>query len=201
MALELEYKLQLPSVDCLNEILVCPEITGLLESPFREIPMKTTYYDSDDNTFSRLHWTLRHRMEGEESVVCLKTPGSVARSRNEWQVLAPALTEESIQALIREGAPEKLMDYYRNAPPRPSCGAAFLRKCAMVTFSDGSRAEIAADQGEVFGAKGTHPILELELELHGGSPAEMTRLATLLCKTYSLKEQPYSKFARARSLR
>ena len=163
--------------------------------------MKTTYYDSDDNTFSRLHWTLRHRMEGNESVICLKTPGSVARSRNEWQVVAPALTVDSIQALIREGAPHKLMDYYRNAPPKPSCGAAFLRRCAMITFPDGSRAEIAADQGEVFGEKGARPILELELELYGGSPTEMTQLANLLCKNYGLTEQPYSKFARARSLR
>lgn len=201
MALELEYKLQLPSPECLEQILSSPEISELLESPFREISMKTTYYDSEANTFSRLHWTLRHRIEGSESVVCLKTPGALSRSRNEWQVFAPALNEDSICALIREGAPEQLLSYYREFPPSPSCGARFIRRCAMLSFPDGSRAEIAADRGEVFGAKGTLPILELELELYDGAPTEMTRLANRLCEIYGLKEQPCSKFARARSLR
>lgn len=200
MALELEYKLQLPSTASLEEILVAPEIVTLLDAPFRELPMKTTYYDSDDHAFSRLHWTLRHRIEGEESVICLKTPGALPHSRNEWQVTALTLDEDAIHNLILQGAPDELMTYFRNSPPKPSCGAHFLRRCAMVTFPDGSRAEIAADQGEVFGAKGTLPILELELELYEGTPTEMTRLALLLCKTYGLKEQPCSKFARARTL-
>ena len=201
MALELEHKLQLPSVECLEAILASAEVTTLLESPFRELPMETTYYDNEDQTFSRLHWTLRHRAEGDEHVVCLKTPGSLPRSRNEWQVIAPTLDESAIQALILQGAPSELRDHYISSPTRPICGARFLRRCAMVTFSDGSRAEIAADKGEVFGAKGTLPILELELELYNGAPDEMTRFAEHLCRTYDLREQPYSKFARARSLR
>lgn len=201
MALELEIKLQLPSVERLEEILSAPEILKIMDAPFREIPMETTYYDSQNYAYSRMHWTFRHRMEGEESVVCLKTPGALSHSRNEWQVIAPAPDEEAICALIRQGAPEELMNYYHEFPPIPSCGARFLRRCTMLTFSDGSRAEIAADRGEVFGAKGTLPILELELELYEGESTEMVRFATYLCQTYNLKEQPSSKFARARTLR
>lgn len=200
MALELEYKLQIPSEECMQELLSASEIITLLEEPLRQMLMKTTYYDSADRVFSRLRWTLRHRMEGEESVVCLKTPGSVSHSRNEWQVSAPALNTDAIKALIQQGAPEELLLHYSASSVAPICGAAFLRRCAMIIFPDGSRAEVAIDQGHVFGPKGTLPILELELELYSGEPTEMTRFAALLCKLYNLKEQPYSKFARARSL-
>ena len=200
MAIELEYKLQLPSPQVLEDLLSSPLITPLLEGPFRELPMKTTYYDGEDRSFSRLHWTLRHRMEGEESVVCLKTPVPFSHSRNEWQVSAPSLNRESVEALIRQGAPRELLDYYEDSPPKALCGAHFLRRCAMLTFPDGSRAEIAADRGEVFGPRGVLPILELELELYSGEPGEMTRLARELCRTYSLEEQPRSKFARAKTL-
>ena len=201
MALELEYKLQLPSTDCLEAILASAEVEAILEAPFRRIPMETTYYDNDEQSFSRLHWTLRHRSEGENSIVCLKTPGSLPRSRNEWQVAAPSLDKSAIHALILQGAPTELRDYYLSSHIKPTCGTRFLRRCAMVTFSDGSRAEIAADKGEVFGAKGRLPILELELELYHGDPGEMTRFAEYLCRAYGLREQPYSKFARASSLR
>ena len=43
MALELEYKLQLPSEERMEELLSAPEIHALLEAPFRELPMETTY--------------------------------------------------------------------------------------------------------------------------------------------------------------
>ena len=176
------------------------EIRELLEAPFREIPMKTTYYDNDVRLFSHLHWTLRHRMEGEESVICLKTPGNVSHSRNEWQVSAPAMDQEAVRSLVAQGAPHEVAEFFEHTAFVPICGAQFLRRCAMLTFSDGSRAEIAIDKGQVFGPKGTLPILELELELYQGAPDEMTRFSRLLCSTYGLKEQPYSKFARARSL-
>ena len=201
MALELEYKFQLPSDDLLTELLNAPEITALLDTPFRELPMETTYFDREDRCLSQHRWTLRHRMEGEESVVCLKTPGSLAHSRNEWQVNAPCMSADAIRELIRQGAPEELLSYYEESPPLPICGAKFLRRCAMLTFSDGSRAELALDQGHVFGSKGNLPILELELELYQGEATEMTRFAALIARIYGLKEQPYSKFARASSLR
>ncbi len=200
MALELEYKLQLPSEERMEELLSAPEIHALLEAPFRELPMETTYYDNDVRLFSHLHWTLRHRMEGEESVVCLKTPGSLSHSRNEWQISAPAMDQEAVRALVAQGAPHEVAEFFEHSTFVPICGAKFLRRCAMLTFSDGSRAEIAIDNGQVFGPKGALPILELELELYEGKADEMTRFTELLCKTYELKEQPYSKFARARSL-
>lgn len=202
MAIELEYKLQIPSEETMNRLLSAPEITALRESDYREIPMKTTYYDTGSLLFSDMGWTLRHRMEGDESVVCFKCPGDVPHSRNEWQVSAPELNLESVLGLLAQGAPMEIAMFFRGEnPPQPICGAEFLRRCAMVTFSDGSRAEIAIDKGRVFGTKGELPISELELELYEGEPDEMKKFAVLLCNTYDLEPQPLSKFARAKTLR
>ena len=41
--------------------------------PFREIAMETTYYDAPSGVFSRLHWTLRRRLENGVSVCTLKS--------------------------------------------------------------------------------------------------------------------------------
>lgn len=201
MATELEYKLQLSSSAQMEQILSEERLLSLLQSPLKEIPMRTTYYDNQARTFAGLHWTLRHRMEGTESVVCIKTPCGLPHQRNEWQVTAPALNEEAILALIAEGAPKELLYHYHSSAVEPICGARFLRRCAMLEFPDGSCAEVAGDCGEVFGPKGTLPILELELELYRGEPTEMVRFVKYLCQAFDLKEQPYSKFARAKTLR
>ncbi len=201
MATELEYKLQLSSPEQMEQILTSEMITGLLQESLKEIPMETTYFDNDHGHFAHLRWTLRHRREGAESVVCLKTPSGHPHQRNEWQIPAPQLNEGAILALIEDGAPKELFYYYSISPVEPICGARFLRRCAMLEFSDGSIAELAADHGEVFGPKGTLPILELELELYQGEPGKMIRLAKALCDSYNLEEQPHSKFARAKTLR
>ncbi len=201
MATELEYKLQLSSREQMDQILSAEMVTGLQQGPLKLLPMETTYYDNSTKDFSCLHWTLRHRMEGDESAVCLKTPAGGSHQRNEWQVQAPCLNETAILALIHTGAPKELLAYYNNTPIEPICGARFLRQCAMLEFPDGSVAEIAADFGNVFGPKGTLPILELELELYRGEPGEMIRFVKALCQAFGLREQHYSKFARAKTLR
>ena len=201
MAQELELKLQLRESQQVCEILSSPLLRPYLAEELREIPMETTYYDNAEKLFSRLHWTLRHRKEGEESVLCIKTPSEDPHIRNEYQINAPTISKEGIRALVEAGAPEALLDYYTESPVAPICGARFLRKCCMLRLPDGSRAELALDEGELFGPKGTLPILEAELELYEGAPDAMIDLANTLCATFSLYPQLKSKFARAKTLR
>ncbi len=201
MAKELELKLQLNDPRQIQEILSSPLLTTLPKEELRQIPMETTYYDNAEKLFSRLHWTLRHRKEGEESVLCIKTPSEDPRVRNEFQILAPAMSEEGIRGLVEAGAPKALWEYCKDSPLAPICGARFLRRCTMLQLPDGSRAELALDHGELFGPKGTLPILELELELYEGTPDAMITLANELCSAFSLRPQPQSKFARAKTLR
>ena len=201
MAKELELKLQLNDPNEIQEILDSPLLKPYLREELTRIPMETTYYDNAEKLFSRLHWTLRHRKEGGESVLCIKTPSEDPRVRNEFQILAPAMSEEGLRGLVEAGAPKALLDYCKESPVAPICGARFLRRCTMLQLPDGSRAELALDQGELFGPKGTLPILELELELYEGTPEAMIELAGKLCTAFSLRPQPKSKFARAKTLR
>ncbi len=162
--------------------------------------METTYFDCAGQHFSHLHWTLRHRMEADRSVICLKTPSPLPHVRNEWETEAAAPDRAAMEALLRQGAPEELLSYVSAGPLTPICGARFLRRCGMLHFPDGSRAEIAGDFGILFGAKGTLPIRELELELYEGEGEFMQRFAAILCRQFHLSGQPMSKFARAKTL-
>lgn len=201
MGKELEYKLQVESEEALLQILHSDEISTLVDGAWREIPMKTTYYDNAERQFTKLHWTFRHRMEGETSVVCLKTPHADAHTRNEWQVEAPELNEAAVISLIEAGAPKGLLMLYGTGELTPLCGAKFLRRCVMLRLSDGSRVELAGDIGLLHGESESMPLSELELELYEGEAAELRKFAEQLCQRYHLHEQPMSKFARAKTLK
>ena len=53
MGKELEYKLFVPSEAALREILQDADIADLTDGAWREMPMKTTYYDSPERRFGR----------------------------------------------------------------------------------------------------------------------------------------------------
>lgn len=201
MGKELEYKLSVPSRDILDQIVADPEVNGLAEGTWLERPMRTTYYDSPEERFASRYWTLRHRMEGEESIVCVKTPTGVAHMRGEWQVTASRPDEAAMEQLLLAGAPKELLLLYGEGDIAPVCGAKFVRRCLMLRFPDGTKAELAADCGIIHGASEEQPLIELELELYEGNGETVKAFADRLAERYSLTEQPYSKHARARSLK
>lgn len=201
MGKELEYKLLVPNEAMLREILRDADIADLTDGAWREMPMKTTYYDSHDRRFCSRRWTLRRRMEGDTSVVCVKTPHKDPHTRGEWQVCADRLDDAAIEALLLAGAPQELLLLYGLGDVFPVCGAEFTRKCVMLQFPDGSRAELAGDCGILHGQTERLPFTELEIELYEGGPTQMLALVALLCNRYGLTEQTKSKFARARSLK
>ncbi len=201
MGKELEYKLQVADAAQLEALLQCREVAALVDEPWRTLAMQTTYYDNEARDFAQKHWTFRHRSEGGVGIACLKTPSGQARARNEWQVEADCLDEAAVAALIREGAPEELAELTQVSKLVALCGASFTRRCVMLRFSDGTRAELAGDLGELYGASERAPLCELEVELYEGSEETLHAFALLLCKNYGLHEQPMSKFARARELK
>lgn len=200
MGRELEIKLAVDGEAALEGILADDTIAALVDGPWQERLMKTTYYDSPDRRFSSHFWTLRHRMEGKDSIVCVKAPTEDPRVRGEWQISAVEINEESIEALLKRGAPMELLYLYGAGDVQPVCGADFIRKSVMLRFSDGSRAELAGDHGILYGKTQQLPFTELEIELCEGAPTEMEALAALLQTRYGLKPQCKSKFARARGL-
>lgn len=199
MGKELEFKLHLDGPAALDRVLADPELNALRQTDWRVRPMRTTYYDTPDCRLGARRWTLRFRQEGEEPVVCLKTPGDDPRVRCELEIAAPAMSRTALTELVRAGAPGELLDLYPELSP--VCGAEFTRRSAILTLPDGSTAEVAGDHGILRGPTEQMDFTELELELCSGVPAETEALARRLCQRYGLHEEPKSKFARARNLK
>ncbi len=201
MGKELEYKLYVPNEAALSVILQDDLVESLISNPWQTTKMKTTYFDSADHRFSARHWTLRHRQEGEKSIVCVKTPLKESHARGEWQIEAGKIDDAAIVRLAESGAPPELLYLYGIGDILPICGAEFLRRHVMLTFPDGSQVELAGDCGILHSKEERISFCEIELEHYSGSPDEMLKLIRILCSRYNLHEQPLSKFARARALK
>ena len=201
MGKELEYKLGVPGKERLDEILQDEIFAALGQGEWKTTPMRTTYYDTEARIFAAHDVTLRHRMEGMKSIVCVKTPLKESHARGEWEIPAPAVDGSAIEKLLRKGAPQELLALYASGMVLPVCSAEFVRRSRMLRFEDGSLAELAGDTGILRGQTETLAFSELELELYGGEPAAMKKLADMLCKKYGIREQPMSKYARAKRLK
>lgn len=193
--MELERKLSLPRREVMEEILEDPAIVAAMAEPVRSISMETTYFDTPDGRLRQKHWTLRRRLENGTSVITLKTPSDVPHCRNEWETQAEEVLE-ALPALVALGAPDALLSVESVVP---LCGAVFLRRAAQLNLP-GCTAELALDEGRLFGGGREEPLLELELELKEGDPAAMFALTDRLCREFSLQEERKSKFFRASRL-
>lgn len=160
------------------------------------LDMETTYYDTPDFAMARLRYTLRRRWENGRSVCTLKTPAD-GSARNEWEVECPTV-QEAIPMLCKLGCPEDL-PILVSGGLEPICGARFRRRFWNVSFQ-GSRLELALDQGVLLGGSREAPLRELEIELKSGSRLAAVSFASLLTGRYRLEPELKSKFRRALEL-
>ena len=163
---------------------------------FREIRMETTYYDAPDGIFSRLHWTLRRRMENGVSVCTLKSNLSDG-SRGEWEVEAASIME-GVMKLCQAGADWELMRLTAGGLVE-TCGARFTRLAATLEIP-GGKVELALDQGVLLGRGKELPFAEVEVELKEGQDEAARAFAKALAEEFALTGEPESKFARAMTL-
>lgn len=211
MGTELEWKYALPDPALLDEIAACETVRGrTVESP-RRCHMQSEYYDTPDHRFFRERTTLRHRLEDESSVFCMKAPlrGEQAvgtalcrpspeadpHLRGEWETEAADLAS-ALPRLAALGAPVPPAD----TPLQVLCRADFIRRAVLLRLDDGSTAELALDLGTLSGATRSLPLCELELELKSGEPAAARAFAEALAARFALRPEPLSKFARASAL-
>ena len=164
--------------------------------PCETLEMETTYYDTPSRALSRLHYTLRRRMESGKSVCTLKTPAGVS-ARNEWEVECPAI-EAAVPMLCQLGCPEELPTLVAEGLAQ-TCGARFRRRFWTIPFH-GSTLELALDSGVLMGAGREIPLRELEIELKEGTREAAVAFASLLTGRYGLEPEPKSKFRRAAEL-
>ena len=60
--------------------------------------------------------------------------------------------------------------------------------------------EVSIDQGDIITANGSCPICEMEIELYSGNEEDLVKLGKQIQKSYNLKEENISKYARGLAL-
>lgn len=196
MGREVEIKLRAADVQQLEQAFAAVKAYACTAEE-KEIAMHTRYFDTPEGVLRGKKWTLRIRQENDTNVLTFKTKGE-DHCRGEWNLqrsegsLLP--TKGELQALVEDGAPELVREL---GALQVICEAEFVRRAAMLTLTDGTKIEMAADVGKLRGGQTQEDFCELELELYSGSYEKMAELA----KCTGLAEEPMSKAARAMRLR
>ena len=163
----------------------------LRRKPVKEENLVSVYFDTPKHTLARNDVTLRVRHNGAKCLQTIKSGGLAASfRRGEWEheikgdvpnlrkardtALAPLLTKK----LKRRLKPVFETHIHRTSVP--------VRK-------NGTRIEVALDEGQVRAGQRSAPISELELELKRGKPGDIFKLAHEMGKltpaTLSLKSK------------
>lgn len=171
-------------------------IRAAVPGQYETISMETTYYDTPGHDLSARKWTLRRRLENGVSVCTLKTPAS-GSSRNEWEVECDSI-ETAIPELCKLSGLALLAELTA-AGVKSVCGARFTRLACRVTL-EGAEAELALDEGILFGGGRELAFAEVEAELKSGSETAVVAWAQDLQRRFDLKPEPKSKFRRALDL-
>lgn len=173
-----------------------PAILSKYSGEIQEYQMETTYYDTPSGALSARHYTLRRRMENEESVCTLKTP-AVGRGRQELELQEQDL-EKALPVFFQMGAPEDFGRILKEGII-PVCGAKFHRTAVTVILPD-CTVELALDEGTLSGGGKTVPLCEVEVELKAGEPFAADIFALELATDFGLLPETHSKFRRALAL-
>lgn len=173
-----------------------PEIFGSK----RDIKMVSTYYDSVSGSLLNARYTLRLRMENEESICCVKYD-SVKRTDG----LSKRVELECAAADISDGVkelskrlPQEFLTYCSEGL-KISAVMSFTRTAVELMLKD-MKCELAFDRGFFGGGENAQPFFELEIEYKSGNTESFIALAKTIGTLYSLKPENRSKLARARLL-
>ena len=191
MPLGTEYELKFRA-----DAAVLDRIYAEFPGNWREISMKTTYYDTPDRALSARKWTLRHRMEGKTHICTLKTPAD-GNARQETEVECPDI-ETALPRLAAESGCAELLTLTAGGVI-PVCGAEFVRRANTMDMA-GCIGELALDRGVLRNGPKELPFAEVEAELKQGQRDQLDLFAAVLARTYHLQREPRSKYLRARLL-
>lgn len=158
--------------------------------------MHTTYYDTPDGDLSHRHYTLRRRMENENSVCTLKFPvGELGRGEFELEC---DRIENALPELCKQSGLPDLPKLLQKGII-PVCGAKFDRTAITVEL-DGTTVEWALDRGILYGGGREENLCEVEIELKAGPRQVALAYAAQMASQFGLVSESFSKFRRALAL-
>jgi triphosphatase len=134
----------------------------------------STYFDTTKHKLKRNGVSLRVRQADDSYVQTIKAGMSGILARGEWETRLDRATPDLAKA---EQTPlEKLLTKKLHRKLKPVFRTS-VRRMAQPIRTRRSEIELAVDRGSITSGRRSTPIAEFELELKGGNPADLFRLA------------------------
>jgi inorganic triphosphatase YgiF len=199
--MEVELKLLLAPED-LGRIEHHPALRDLRRVAGNNERLATVYYDTPEFALAREGVALRVRRAGDRWVQTLKAEGEAmaglqARDELEWPLEREGL---DLAALDTSRYRELFADVNVRERLQPVFRTDFDRAARLVSFPDGTAAELAIDHGEIRAGAMTAPISEAEIELKTGDAQRLFALARELARDVPLRLGYESKAERGYAL-
>ena len=204
MEIELKYSIEDDSI--IRSIMEDRILTSIEKKNSREtLAMHAVYFDTADGDLRKNHIAFRIRLEGSRYIATLKRRSTAEAGLHRREEINAPVTDhdfienpsisifsgdELIDDISAEIADKKLI---------PVIEMNFAREEFRIDYK-GSIMEISVDQGDIITANGSCPICELEIELYSGSEEDLVKQGKQLQKSYDLKEENISKYARGLAL-
>jgi inorganic triphosphatase YgiF len=194
---EIEIKLLINTSEQFTAVIYHPLVNLQHEE---SLPYSSVYFDTCDRLLQIPKITYRVRKEGNVCIATIKTNSTETANgiclRNEWNVDVDSLDPniECFMDLI-----PSVVSPYVGCKFVSIVTAAFARQTRVFQFND-STIEIAADLGVIVANNKHAPIMELELELKGGSTDDLVEYSDILQHELNLSVGYVSKFKRGLDL-
>lgn len=204
MEIELKYSIEDDSI--IRSIMEDRILTSIEKKNSREtLAMHAVYFDTADGELRKNHIAFRIRLEGSRYIATLKRRSTAeAGLHRREEINAPVTDHDFIEnpSISIFSGDELIDDISAEIKDRkliPVIEMNFAREEFRIDYK-GSIMEVSVDQGDIITANGSCPICELEIELYSGSEEDLVKLGKQLQKSYDLKEENISKYARGLAL-
>ena len=180
--IELKFELDKGDVACLRSLLA-----GRFGAPSSTKHLTSVYYDTAAQDLAAAGVSLRVRLEkGGTAIQTVKRAGSSTAAlfdRDEWET---SLTgpKPDLKAFVNTPAGADLADASLKLAP---IFESVVERRVWQVAHEGSRIEVALDQGRVVAGRKSQPLVELELELKHGAPHHLFGLVHAFGEVGSLR--------------
>jgi inorganic triphosphatase YgiF len=162
--------------------------------------VQSTYFDTDDHILQKLGFSLRLRQKGSTYVQTVKSTGNGTYQRQEWEWPVP--TDHPARDRLADvpglGVVSRVV--LAEGTLRPLFRTEVKRARLDLKPADGTRIELAIDEGKIVAGERSEPLSELELELKAGSGEWLFRQALNLLQVAPLSLLNESKAQRGYQL-
>lgn len=204
MEIELKYSIEDDSI--IRSIMEDRTLTSIEKKNSREtLAMHAVYFDTGNGDLRKNNIAFRIRLEGSRYIATLKRRSTAeAGLHRREEINAPVTDNDFIEnpRLSVFSGDELIADMPQELISErliPVMEMNFAREEFRIDYK-GSLMEVSIDQGDIITARGSCPICEMEIELYSGNEQDLVKLGKQLQKSYNLREENISKYARGLAL-